>query len=147
MSAYCAAKAGVEAVSDCVRIEMRPLGVDVGVAYFLFLDTDMVRDAERELPAADQVKNEVPSLFSRTYPLLPAIDQVVRAIEQRRRRVAYPPWFLRLLPLRQVFASAWLERMAAKRVQPAMEAYERAVAEHGAEAAAAATRTREIAGL
>jgi NAD(P)-dependent dehydrogenase (short-subunit alcohol dehydrogenase family) len=27
MSAYCAAKAGVEALSDCLRIEMQPLGV------------------------------------------------------------------------------------------------------------------------
>ena len=50
MSAYCAAKAGVEALSDCLRIEMQPLGVQVGVAYFLFLDTDMVRDGEREMP-------------------------------------------------------------------------------------------------
>ena len=32
MSAYCAAKAGVEALSDCLRIEMMPLGVGVGVA-------------------------------------------------------------------------------------------------------------------
>jgi NAD(P)-dependent dehydrogenase (short-subunit alcohol dehydrogenase family) len=50
MSAYCAAKAGVEALTDCMRIELGPLGVDAGVAYFLFLDTDMVRDGEREMP-------------------------------------------------------------------------------------------------
>ena len=53
MSAYCAAKAGVEGVSDCLRIEMQSLGnVGVGVAYFLFLDTDMVNDSERDIPAA-----------------------------------------------------------------------------------------------
>ncbi len=146
LSAYCAAKAGVEALSDTLRIEMRPHGVDVGVAYFLFLDTDMVREAERELPAGDQIKNDAPGPFAKTYPLPPAVDQLVAAIERRRRRVAYPTWFLRLLPLRQLFASAWLERMAAARSGPAMEAYERAVAERGAEAAASA-RTREIAGL
>ena len=37
---------GVEALSDCLRVEAAPLGVAVGVAYFLFLDTDMVRDGE-----------------------------------------------------------------------------------------------------
>src|ERR671923_1317055 len=48
MTAYCAAKAGVEAMTDCLRVEMASLGVGVGVAYFLFLDTDMVNDSERE---------------------------------------------------------------------------------------------------
>ena len=52
MSAYCAAKAGVEALSDCLRIEMQPLGVQVGVAYFLFLDTDMVRRRGARVAAA-----------------------------------------------------------------------------------------------
>ena len=59
MSAYCAAKAGVEALSDCLRIEMLPLGVDVGVAYFLFLDTDMVNDSEREMPLMQRARAEV----------------------------------------------------------------------------------------
>ena len=63
MSAYCAAKAGVEALSDCLRIEMQPFGVDVGVAYFLFLDTDMVNDAERESPLMQRAKAEMPSFI------------------------------------------------------------------------------------
>ncbi|MGI9100107.1 MAG: SDR family NAD(P)-dependent oxidoreductase [Solirubrobacteraceae bacterium] len=71
MSAYCAAKAGVEALSDCLRIEMQPLGVQVGVAYFLFLDTDMVKDAEREMPTLQRAKAEMPNWLSRTYPLPP----------------------------------------------------------------------------
>jgi NAD(P)-dependent dehydrogenase (short-subunit alcohol dehydrogenase family) len=61
MSAYCAAKAGVEALSDCLRIEMQPLGVQVGVAYFLFLDTDMVNDADREMPTLQRAKAENPA--------------------------------------------------------------------------------------
>ena len=80
MSAYCAAKAGVEALSDCLRIEMHPLGVQVGVAYFLFLDTDMVNDGEREMPLLQRAKAEMPRALSRTYPLPPAIDEVVAAI-------------------------------------------------------------------
>jgi NAD(P)-dependent dehydrogenase (short-subunit alcohol dehydrogenase family) len=147
MTAYCAAKAGVEALSDCLRVEMQPLGVQVGVAYFLFLDTDMVNDAERESPLLQRAKAEMPRAFSRTYPLPPAIDEVVAAIAQRRRRVAYPRWFLRLLPLRQLFASAMAERRTARTVPEAMREYEQRAAEQGASAASATERTREVAGL
>jgi NAD(P)-dependent dehydrogenase (short-subunit alcohol dehydrogenase family) len=147
MSAYCAAKAGVEALSDCLRIEMQPLGVDVGVAYFLFLDTDMVNDGEREMPLLQRAKAEMPRAFSRTYPLAPAIEEVVAAIAERRRRVAYPRWFKKLIPLRQMFASRMAERRAAKAVPEAISEYEQLVAERGASAASASERTRELARL
>ena len=71
MTAYCAAKAGVEALSDCLRIEMQPLGVEVGVAYFLFLDTDMVKDGEREMPLLQRAKAEMPRPLSPHLPAAP----------------------------------------------------------------------------
>jgi NAD(P)-dependent dehydrogenase (short-subunit alcohol dehydrogenase family) len=147
MSAYCAAKAGVEALSDCLRAEMVPLGVQVGVAYFLFLDTDMVRDAEREMPLMDRAKAEMPAVFARTYPLGPAIDELVAAIEHRRRRVAYPRWFLKALTVRQLFASALVERAGRSRAGDAVAEYERIAGERGASAVSASERTRELAGL
>jgi NAD(P)-dependent dehydrogenase (short-subunit alcohol dehydrogenase family) len=147
MTAYCAAKAGVEALSDCLRIEMQSLGVQVGVAYFLFLDTDMVRDGEREMPLLQRAKAEMPRAFARTYPLGPAIDEVVKSIAERRRRVAYPRWFLKLLPLRQLLASRLAERRAGDAVADSVREYEQLVAERGAAAASASTRTRELADL
>jgi NAD(P)-dependent dehydrogenase (short-subunit alcohol dehydrogenase family) len=147
MSAYCAAKAGVEALSDCLRIEMQPSGVQVGVAYFLFLDTDMVRDAEREMPLLERAKAEMPRVLARTYPLAPAIEELVSAIAKRRRRVAYPRWFLKALAARQLFASAVAERQSGQGVSEAAEEYERMVAERGASAASASERTRQLAGL
>ena len=147
MTAYCAAKAGVEALSDCLRIEMLPLGVAVGVAYFLFLDTDMVNDSEREMPLLQRAKAEMPRVLSRTYPLPPAIDEVVAAIAARRRRVAYPRWFLKALAVRQLMASPFAERRTARSVPDAIRDYELMVAERGAGAASATERTRELAGL
>jgi NAD(P)-dependent dehydrogenase (short-subunit alcohol dehydrogenase family) len=147
LSAYCAAKAGVEALSDCLRIEMHPFGVQVGVAYFLFLDTDMVNDAEREMPFLRRVKAEMPRPLSRTYPLAPAIDEVVAAIALRRRRVAYPRWCLKALALRQLLASPLAERQSRKLVPESFREYDRIVAERGASGAAATERTRELAGL
>lgn len=147
MTAYCSAKAGVEALSDCLRLEMQPLGVQVGVAYFLFLDTDMVRDAEREMPIMERSRSELPPLVARTYPLAPAIGEVIAAIEHRRRRVAYPRWFLKALAVRQLFGSALVERAARRRVADSLGDYDRLVAERGAPAASASERTRELAGL
>jgi NAD(P)-dependent dehydrogenase (short-subunit alcohol dehydrogenase family) len=147
MSGYCAAKAGVEALSDCLRMEMKPLGVDVGVAYFLFLDTDMVNDGEREMPVLQKMKQQMPSILSRTYPLPPAIDEVVAAIAERRRRVSFPKWFVRVLGLRQLVASPWAERQLADRVPEALAAHEKMVEERGQAGASASERTRELAGL
>jgi NAD(P)-dependent dehydrogenase (short-subunit alcohol dehydrogenase family) len=147
MTAYCAAKAGVEALSDCLRIEMQPLGVQVAVAYFLFLDTDMVNESEREMPVLQRAKAEMPRFLSRTYPLAPAIDEVVAAIAERRRRVAYPRWFLKALAIRQLMASPLAERRAAKSMPETMREYERIVEERGVKAASATERTRELAGL
>ncbi len=147
MSAYCSAKAGVEALSDCLRIECLPRGVDVGVAYFLFLDTDMVRDAEREMPLMGRARSEIPGFLGRTYPLGPAIDEVAVAIAQRRRRVSYPKWFVRALPLRQLFTARYVERQAAKRYNETAGEYERLLAERGASAMSAAERTRELANI
>jgi NAD(P)-dependent dehydrogenase (short-subunit alcohol dehydrogenase family) len=147
MTAYCAAKAGVEALSDCLRIEQQALGVQVGVAYFLFLDTDMVNDSEREMPILQRAKAEMPNFLSRTYPLPPAIDEVVAAIAERRRRVAYPKWFLKALGFRQLLVSPLAERRVAKTVPEAIREYEAMVAERGAEAASATERTRDLVGI
>jgi NAD(P)-dependent dehydrogenase (short-subunit alcohol dehydrogenase family) len=147
MSAYCAAKAGVEALSDCLRIEMQAFGVGIGVAYFLFLDTDMVRDGEREMPLLQRAKSEMPRALSRTYPLPPAVDEIVAAIAERRRRIAYPRWVLKALAFRQLLVSPLAERRAAKTVPDAVRVYEQMVEERGASAASASERTRELAGL
>jgi NAD(P)-dependent dehydrogenase (short-subunit alcohol dehydrogenase family) len=147
MSAYCAAKAGVEALSDCLRVEEAPYGVEVGCAYFLFLDTDMVRDAEREMPRMEASRDRMPKIIGRTYPLPPAVEEIAAGIAERRRRIAYPKWFLRALPFRQLLVSRFLERQAAREVPEAIREYEQMIAERGESAAAATERTRELAGI
>jgi NAD(P)-dependent dehydrogenase (short-subunit alcohol dehydrogenase family) len=147
MSAYCAAKAGVEALTDCLRIEMEPLGVRAGVAYFLFLDTDMVNEGERELPVLTRAKAEGPRLIAKTYPLAPAIDELAAGIADRRRRIAYPRWFLKALPLRQFFASRIAERQARELAAKTLREHEELAEAQGGSAASASERTRKLAGL
>jgi NAD(P)-dependent dehydrogenase (short-subunit alcohol dehydrogenase family) len=88
MAPYNAAKAGVEAFGNSLRGELGHHGVDVGVAYFGFIDTDMVREGqaegERRLPGRGA------SVFGRPLPVSRAGEAIVRGVERRARRVVAP---------------------------------------------------------
>jgi NAD(P)-dependent dehydrogenase (short-subunit alcohol dehydrogenase family) len=103
MAAYSASKAGAEAFADSLRVEMKGLGVDVGVGYFSFIDTDMVRGGDAH-PAIGHLRKEAPWPFSKTYPLSSAGQAIADGIEQRRRWVVVPPWGRALLVLRTALA-------------------------------------------
>jgi NAD(P)-dependent dehydrogenase (short-subunit alcohol dehydrogenase family) len=89
MAAYCASKAGVEAFADCLRAEVRHLGVGVGVAYFSWIGTDMVRAADAH-PVFGPMRRSIPGPFGRTYPPERAAAAVVRATARRARSVEVP---------------------------------------------------------
>jgi NAD(P)-dependent dehydrogenase (short-subunit alcohol dehydrogenase family) len=93
---YNAAKAGVEGFANALRMEMRPYGVDVGCAYFGFLDTDMVRAADEDAIVADQQASRR-DVLGQPAPVSKGVEQIVRGIEARSRRVYYPKWILPLL--------------------------------------------------
>lgn len=100
LAAYCAAKAGVEALGDAMRIELRSSGARVGVAYFAELDTDMTSrgfgtEAARKLQSG--VRG---GAFQRVAPLSAGVDAIERGIERRARRVVAPRWVEALLPIR-----------------------------------------------
>ncbi len=93
MSAYSAAKAGVEAFGNALRIELRPFGVGVGVAYFSWIDTEMVRGADAgELGGA--LRGLLKGPMARTYPVGEAAEALISGIEKRRRIVVWPRWLL-----------------------------------------------------
>jgi NAD(P)-dependent dehydrogenase (short-subunit alcohol dehydrogenase family) len=100
LGAYCAAKAGVEALGDVLRVELRSSGARVGVAYFAELDTDMTRrgfgtEAARKLQAGTGPLGHVA-------PLKAGIDAIERGIERRSRHVVAPRWVAGVLPIRTV---------------------------------------------
>jgi NAD(P)-dependent dehydrogenase (short-subunit alcohol dehydrogenase family) len=101
MSAYTASKAGVEAFGDALRGELAPKGVGVGVAYFSFIDTDMVRRGF-DRPSAQRARDELGGLFARVAPLEAAGEAIVAGVERRARVVAAPRSVLALLALRSV---------------------------------------------
>ena len=99
MGAYSASKAAVEALGNTLRIELKPSGAKVGVAYFAELDTDMTRlgfstDAAKTLPAT--------KWFVHVTPLKVGIDALERGITRRSRRIVAPRWSAGSLPFRMV---------------------------------------------
>jgi len=98
MAAYCASKSGVEAFADALRGEVAHHGVQVGVAYLSWTDTDMVRGAD-ENPALREMRAGLPFPMGRTSAIEPAAEALVRAISRRAPRVYAQRW---LPPMRLV---------------------------------------------
>lgn len=98
LSAYSASKAGVEALGNTLRIELKPSGARVGVGYFAEIDTDMTRRGFGTEAAAKVGRRGGP--FTKVAPLEVAVEAIVRGIERRSRRVVAPRWVGPMLPVR-----------------------------------------------
>jgi NAD(P)-dependent dehydrogenase (short-subunit alcohol dehydrogenase family) len=91
MGPYAAAKAGVEALTDSLRIETAVSGARVGCAYFGFIDTDLVR-ASFVQPSAQTMNGASPAFLRNPVPLSKAVDAIERGIERRAARLWAPRW-------------------------------------------------------
>src|SRR5919109_799650 len=103
LAAYSASKAGAEAFADSLRVEVKQLKVDIGVGYFSFIDTDLVRGADAH-PTLGGFRRQSPRPFSNTYPLSDVGEAIVDGIERRRRWVVVPRWARATLLLRTALA-------------------------------------------
>ncbi|TDD62882.1 SDR family oxidoreductase [Kribbella antibiotica] len=90
LASYNVAKAGVEAMGDTLRPELKHLGVRVGVAHMTFVDTDMVRGVD-DHPVFGKVRTGIP-LASKVYPLEFAVGKFTDGIKRRKRTVHVPEW-------------------------------------------------------
>jgi NAD(P)-dependent dehydrogenase (short-subunit alcohol dehydrogenase family) len=99
MGPYAAAKAGVEALSDSLRIETAVSGARIGCAYFGFIDTDLVR-ASFAQPSAQRINSSSPGFLRNPAPLSKAIDAIERGVERRASRLWAPRWVGPLIALR-----------------------------------------------
>jgi NAD(P)-dependent dehydrogenase (short-subunit alcohol dehydrogenase family) len=115
LSHYSATKAGVEAFGNAVRLEYRHKGVDVGVAYFGFIDTPMVQRGKSDPILAKFEQEQAQNFIGRTYPLSGAGAAVVKGLENRSRRVMYPGWIRALSVVR-----AAMPRLLDRAINPEM---------------------------
>ncbi|MFF3493224.1 SDR family oxidoreductase [Streptomyces sp. NPDC002795] len=91
MSAYCASKAGVEFFAHSLRAELNPRGVSVGTAYLNWIDTDMIRDADR-YAVLRELRAHMPRPARKVYPVEHVADRLVHAVERRAASVYVPGW-------------------------------------------------------
>ncbi|MHB8240451.1 MAG: short-chain dehydrogenase/reductase [Solirubrobacteraceae bacterium] len=112
MGPYTAAKAGVEALTDALRMEMAPSGTQVGCAYFGFIDTDLVR-ASFAQPSAQTLTGKMPGFIRNPAPLSKAIDAIELGIERRSARLWAPRWVGAMMLARGLLQPL-SERMALK---------------------------------
>ncbi|MFJ6793142.1 SDR family oxidoreductase [Streptomyces sp. NPDC091268] len=99
MSAYCASKAGVESLANALRAELAHRGVAVGIAYFNWTDTDMIRDADH-YAALRELRAHMPSPARKVYPVTLVADRLAAAAERRAPAVYVPAWLRAVQPVR-----------------------------------------------
>jgi NAD(P)-dependent dehydrogenase (short-subunit alcohol dehydrogenase family) len=119
---YSTSKAGVEAMAKCLRVEVAHLGVDVGIAYFGWIDTDMVRGGE-EHPAFSFIRSRLRGPLGKTLPVAKAGEAIVNGIEKRAKIVAEPPFVRVAQVLRGIIPNA-VDREMSRHAPEAMAHFE-----------------------
>jgi len=99
---YAMSKAAVEQFGRALRVELAQHGVGVTVAYFGFIDTEMVRGAIDRDPLARRMLETFPRPLHRRLAPSVAGDAIVAAIEGRRPRVIRPRRWAPLSVLRGI---------------------------------------------
>jgi NAD(P)-dependent dehydrogenase (short-subunit alcohol dehydrogenase family) len=123
---YATSKAGVEAFGRALRVELAGTGIDVGVAYFGFIDTKLVRDAF-EKPGIPELRAALkPRFLSNPVPVDRAGRAMAEGIRRRAVRVTAPGWVRATLPLRGLLHYLDAQFARDKGVRAAVEAAESA---------------------
>src|SRR5436305_4038012 len=111
MSAYCAAKAGLERFGDALRLEVAHRGVTVASAHPTWIDTDLVRDTEEALPTFAATRKRLPGPLGAYTSVEDCAQALVENLESRRRRVFVPRSVGVVAAFRQVVTGALAEKV------------------------------------
>jgi len=109
-SAYAAAKAGVEAMGNALRLEVAHLGVEVGTIHPTWIDTDMVREAEDSSRAYMRLRAAMRPPFKRTVAVDRVVKDIAAGFEHRKRRICSPPYMQLAHLLRPALTTRAFER-------------------------------------
>ena len=127
---YAASKAGFEHLLNVLRIEVSHLGVDVGIAFFSWIDTDMVRGTTTHHPAFARMRSEIRGPAGRTLPVSAAGAAIADAVAHRRRTVVAPR-FVRIIYVLRGLIGPLVERDSRRRATTVDRATAELVADRG----------------
>ncbi|WP_019143880.1 SDR family oxidoreductase [Aeromicrobium massiliense] len=106
LGAYTASKAGAENLAVATRQEVAHLGITVGSCHPGWVDTDIVRGAEDDLPSFKQARQRMPWPANGTADVDLAVQLVLRGMARRETRVYVPG---------KVAAAAWSKAFVTSR--------------------------------
>lgn len=90
MSSYAASKAGVEMLALAYRQEVAHLGISVGLVHPSWIETDLVKSAESDVPSFTALRRELPYPGNVTTSVERAAGAIVDGLVSRRARVYVP---------------------------------------------------------
>lgn len=90
LGSYTASKAGAETLTLAYKQEVRHLGIDVGVCHPGWIDTDIVRGAEADLPTFKAIREKLPFPANSTTSVEDCVEQILRGFARRSARVYVP---------------------------------------------------------
>lgn len=124
LSAYAASKAGVESMSIALKQEVAHLGIKVGICHPSWIDTDIVRNAEADLPTFKAIRKKLPYPANTTTDVETCADLILVGLAKRKSRV-YVPKAVLLANWTKAFVNSpatWpYVRMLTRKTVPALE--------------------------
>jgi NAD(P)-dependent dehydrogenase (short-subunit alcohol dehydrogenase family) len=133
MASYAASKAGVEMLALAYRQEVAHLGVTVGLVHPSWIDTDLVRGAEADIPSFQDLRRRLPYPGNVTTSVDRAAVAIVDGLVRRRSRVYVPRAVVvanwAKAALNSPVAWPWMRRFAAHAV-PTLEREVEALGRH-----------------
>jgi NAD(P)-dependent dehydrogenase (short-subunit alcohol dehydrogenase family) len=102
---YAMSKAAVEQLGRALRLELVQHGASASVAYFGFIDTEMVRKAIDEDPVAQTMLADLlPKPLRKRLPATAAGEAIARGIERRQPRIIRPRRWAAMSVLRGIIS-------------------------------------------
>jgi NAD(P)-dependent dehydrogenase (short-subunit alcohol dehydrogenase family) len=112
---YAMSKAGVEQLGRALRVELALHGASASVAYFGWIDTEMVKRAVDGDPLVEELLGTFPPPLRKRISPAEAGEAIARGVEERRPRIILPRRWTALSVLRGILnplSDARLERDA-----------------------------------
>ena len=146
MSSYSASKAAAESLVRAVRQEVGFRGVDVGAIHPSWIDTDLVRESERDMSSFREGREKLPWPLKATTSVEDCATAIVDGFEQRKARVFVPRAAVLTYWLRTLITSRAGERIAGADADERIPQMEREFAALGRSASTRTAAINDLAG-
>ena len=87
LASYNASKAGAESLALVTKQEVAHLGISIGVCHPSWIDTDIVRGAESDLPTFKKIRSKLPYPANSTTTLEACVEAILNGLAKRKGRV------------------------------------------------------------